>query len=126
MRLTEVPIIYPEIQELDQWLTESGWRRYSAGVASRNVFFWQKKTDCQTLCQSNDSIYINLKAYDRHDGQHAGMPKDRWIFEVELTAEPNDKVWVDFKCYGIWLSDLKDVLGLQVEKLLRAWVAANG
>ena len=125
MRLTEVPIIYPEIQELDQWLTESGWRRYSAGVASRNVFFWQKKTDCQTLCQSNGSIYINLKAYDRHDGQHAGMPKDRWIFEVELTAEPNDKVWVDFKCCGIWLSDLKDVLGLQVEKLLRAWVAAN-
>ncbi len=115
--------IYPEIQKLDTWLSEKNWKRYPVGAAGTHVFFWQLKTDCKTLCLTNDVIRINLKAFDMSMGQKVSRHHGRWAFSIELTAQPPDGIWVEYRCPTVWLDDLEDCLDSQVKKLIRAWEA---
>lgn len=36
-----------------------------------------------------------------------------------------DEEYVDLRCYGIWLTDLRPTLKSQSKKLVRAWEAMN-
>ena len=95
---------------MEEWLESEGWRE--------GYRCWYKIAPIspQCCCNKHGGVPLALKEY-AHNGWTA--------YELELTAEPDDGIWVKLRAYTIAGEELQNVLQSQCDKLLRAWVACN-
>jgi hypothetical protein len=98
------------------WLEQTGWQNQ---YGSKTHDLWWRRMCVKPECFANQGkggVVVQLKEYVH--GEHVS-------YTVEVAAEADDGVWIDFSCYGIGLSELRGCLERQIDKLARAWVACQ-
>lgn len=105
------------------FLIDNGWQK-TRNVSSTAEQSFYKIVDTKTCCQLNkrDGIQVIINCFDFSKYNQVDKP---FNFEIELTAEPKDGVWINFKVYTIVGDDLFEQLDNQIEKILCAWEAIN-
>jgi hypothetical protein len=103
--------------EITTFLVADGWRKYSS-IIGRAQEYWCKRWPSAPRCECNQSkegvqVVVHVYEFERGTG-----------FEIELTAEKPDGVWVKLMCYGIG-EELPTVLNTQAEQLVAAWTAIH-
>jgi len=117
---------YPSryLRRLDEWLHDRGWKDGYIGQIDSYSWVWYKRlASVRPTCYGNEDkpgvqVALMCWSWPRFSGNELG-------FELDLTAEPDDGVWVRLKCYTLTRRNLRGQLDCQVEKLVRAWKAVQ-
>ena len=88
---------------------------------------WQARVDIRDgfdesipLCQCNDKLFFNVKAYDfTINGINLKSAN------IYITAENKQGEWCDLKIYSLPWEELESNLSSLEQKLLRIWVEFN-
>lgn len=110
--------------EIYAWLESNGWRSEKTPAHRTCDRVWYKRHRDTFTCQGNEDkpgVQLSLECWDWR-----GKLDERLGFQLDITAEPKDGVWVELKAYSMSDSDIQEKLDSQVTKLVRAWEACNG
>ncbi len=116
MQLLVVGPLYMK-PEITQFLTDGGWRKYPCHFGGATELWCKRWPDApRCACNSEkDGIQVGVTVYEH----------ESWTsFEVDLTAEKPDGVWVKLQAYAIG-EELPEVLNAQAEQLVAAWTAIH-
>jgi hypothetical protein len=115
------PVTYDEVH---QWLTERGWSGgVKIGLDPADWTWYRRFRDVvpnERPEDSKDGVVICVHGWDKLRHGESGIS-----FEVELRAEPADRVWVKLIVYTLRNRDLFNKLDDQCAKLIRAWQACQ-
>ena len=105
-----------------EWLKDLGWQRYDGQMGE--AYYWCKRfKGVEPTCKCNDKpgVQIVIKEWD-YSKYQIGLPKN---YEIALTAECKDSVWVQLTAYPLTKRELRQHLDAQCDKLIRAWRTCN-
>lgn len=108
------------VDEMHSWIESVGWE---PGRQRRENNTWYRRVMVKPQCYKNTSrpgIQVELREFDFRQHEGGGVS-----YTVSIVGKPDSGAWVDFKCYGIGIKELKNSLDKEVGKFARAWVACQ-
>jgi hypothetical protein len=96
-----------------QYLMNEGWQRYKSTFSDIWCKRWKDAPRCKCNIEKEGiQVVVTISVWDTSAN-----------YEIDVTGEKPDGVWVKLCAYGLDAASIQDTLNVQADKLIAAWTA---